>query len=32
VGEAMVKEIWDSGKTVPGVEPFTVITVSLNKI
>jgi hypothetical protein len=32
VGEAMVKEIWDSGKAVPGVEPFTVITVSLNKI
>jgi len=32
VGEAMIKEIWDSGKTVPGVEPFSVITVSLNKI
>jgi hypothetical protein len=32
VGEAMIKEIWDAGKEVPGVEHFAVVTVSLNKI
>lgn len=32
LGEAMIKEIWDAGKTVPGVKPFTVVTVSLTKV
>jgi hypothetical protein len=32
LGEAMIKEIWDAGKTVPGVKSFTVVTVSLTKV
>jgi hypothetical protein len=32
VNDSMVQEIWDAKKSVPGVEPFTVISVGLNKI
>jgi hypothetical protein len=32
LAEGMIKEIWDGGKSVPGVKPFTVVTVGLNKI
>lgn len=31
-GEGAIKELWDSGKKVPGVEPLDVPTVSLNKV
>jgi hypothetical protein len=27
-----IKEIWEAGKKVPGVEPFKVVTLSLNKV
>jgi hypothetical protein len=30
-GDAAIKERWDSGKTVPGVEAFTVTTLSITK-
>lgn len=32
VNDAMVTELWDAGKTVPGVEQYTVVSVGLNKI
>lgn len=32
LGEELLKELWDSGVKVPGVEPFTVVDVSLNKL
>jgi len=32
LGEATVKEMWDAGKSIPGVEPFEVKTISLNKL
>lgn len=32
IGEGAVKEIWESGKTIPGVKPLDVPTVSLNKV
>lgn len=32
LGEAAIQERWDAGKPVPGVEPFTVVGVSVNKI
>ena len=32
VGEAAVKERWEAGEKVPGVEPFTVIKVSVTKL
>lgn len=27
-----IEELWEAGKTVPGIEPFTVVTVGLNKV
>jgi hypothetical protein len=32
VSDPAVAERWDNGKTVPGVEPFTVIGVSVTKL
>ena len=32
VSEAAVRELWESGKTVPGVDKFTVVTVSVTKV
>jgi hypothetical protein len=32
VGEGAVKERWDNGKEVPGVEPFTVVKASVSKL
>lgn len=32
VNEALIKEIVDSGKTVPGVGSFTVVSLSVNKV
>ena len=32
VNDAMVQELWDARKKVPGVEPFTTTSVGLNKI
>ena len=32
VGDKAVKDVWDAGKTVPGVEPFGIKTLSLNKV
>lgn len=31
LGEGAVKEMWEAGKTVPGVEKFTVIDLSITK-
>jgi len=31
VADAAIRERWDAGKTVPGVEVFTAVTVSLSK-
>lgn len=30
--DTAVKERWDNGKEIPGVEPFNAVTVSLNKV
>jgi hypothetical protein len=32
LGDAAIQERWAAGKAVPGVEPFTVVTVSVNKV
>jgi hypothetical protein len=32
LADAAVKEMWDAGKEVPGIEAFTAVTISLNKI
>ena len=32
LSDAAVKEMWQDGQSVPGVEPFNVITVSINKV
>jgi hypothetical protein len=32
VSDAAVRERWEAGKKVPGVEPFTVVTVSVTKL
>lgn len=32
LGETAVKERWENGKKIPGVEAFTVVSVSLNKV
>jgi len=32
IGEAAVKEMWQAGKEVPGVEPMEIPRVSLNKL
>ena len=32
VGEAAIQERWDAGKVVPGVESFTVVTLSVSKV
>lgn len=32
LNKAHIKEIWETGKVVPGVEPFNVVTVSLTKV
>jgi hypothetical protein len=32
LSDAAVKERWDAGKQVPGVESFNVVTLSVNKI
>lgn len=32
LNEAAVKEIWESGKKVPGVETFNAVTLSINKL
>ncbi len=32
IGESAVKEMWEAGKSVPGVEPMEVPRVSLNKL
>lgn len=32
VGEAAVKELWEAGKTVPGVTKFEAVVVRLNKL
>lgn len=32
VGEAAVKEKWEAGKKVPGVVPFTTVSISLTKV
>lgn len=32
LSEAAVKEIWDSGKEIPGVESFTTLDLSVNKL
>ena len=31
-GEAAIQERWDAGKVVPGVESFTVVTLSVSKV
>jgi hypothetical protein len=31
-GDAAIQELWDAGKTVPGVSTFNVVTVSVNKV
>ena len=30
-GESAIQEIWDAKKPVPGVEPFTIVTLSVTK-
>lgn len=30
--DTAIKERWDNGKEVPGVEPFNAVTVSINKV
>lgn len=30
-GDSAIQEIWESGKKVPGVEPFNIITLSVTK-
>ena len=30
-GDAAIQEIWESGKKVPGAEPFNVVTLSITK-
>ena len=32
VGNTAIQERWDNGKEVPGVEHFTVVTLSMNKV
>jgi hypothetical protein len=32
VADSAIQERWELGKKVPGVEPFNVVTVSLNKV
>ena len=32
VNRSAVREIWEDGKKVPGVEPFTTLTLSINKL
>ena len=32
VNDAAVKERWDAGQDIPGVEPFTVVDLSVNKL
>ena len=32
VSDGAVRERWDNGKQVPGVEPFGVVSVSINKV
>jgi len=32
VADGAIQERWELGKKVPGVEPFNVVTVSLNKV
>jgi len=32
LADSAVKERWDNGKTVPGVEPFNVVSISMNKV
>lgn len=32
LGEATIKEMWEAGKAVPGVEAFDLPTVSINKL
>lgn len=32
LGDAAIQERWDAGKKVPGVEPFTIVGVSVNKV
>jgi hypothetical protein len=32
LGEGAIKERWEAGKDVPGVEKFNAVTVSLNKV
>jgi hypothetical protein len=32
VNDSMVSEMWDNKKTVPGVEPYQTVGVSLNKV
>jgi hypothetical protein len=32
LSEAAIKEVWDNGKSVPGVEAFMAVTVSLKKV
>jgi hypothetical protein len=32
VSDAAIMEVWDNNKTVPGVEPFNVVKVSVTKI
>lgn len=32
VSRKAVEERWEAGKKVPGVEPFTAVTISLNKL
>ena len=31
LSEGAIKEIWDQGKVVPGIEAFTAVTISLTK-
>jgi hypothetical protein len=32
VSDGAVRERWDNGKQIPGVEPFGVVSVSINKV
>lgn len=32
LSDAAIRERWDAGKKVPGVEPFTVVSVSVTKV
>lgn len=32
LSDTAIKEIWESGKTVPGVEKFNTVSVSINKV